>query len=107
VLTGLASYRLSALAAYAEARQLCERALAIRERVLGPEHPDTAASVSLLGGVLWAQVDYAGARPLVERALAIRERGLGPDDPRTAANINNLALLLHEQGELTSARKFF
>ena len=32
-------------AAYSGARPLCERALAIREKALGPKHPDTATSV--------------------------------------------------------------
>jgi hypothetical protein len=46
ILDRLASYRHRALAAYAAARPLFERALAIREKVLGPEHPDTANSLS-------------------------------------------------------------
>jgi hypothetical protein len=37
-----------ALAAYAQARPLYERALAIREKVLGAEHPDTANSLNNL-----------------------------------------------------------
>jgi hypothetical protein len=41
ILDRLASYRHGALAAYAAARPLYERALAIHEKVLGPEHPDT------------------------------------------------------------------
>jgi hypothetical protein len=41
-------YRHHALAAYAEARPLQERALAIREKVLGHEHPDTATSLNNL-----------------------------------------------------------
>jgi len=38
-----ASWRLAA------ARPPCERALAIREKVLGPEHPDTSRSRRALG----------------------------------------------------------
>jgi Tetratricopeptide repeat len=47
-----------------QTRSVCERALAIREKVLGPEHPDTATSLSNLGGTLEAQGDLIGARPL-------------------------------------------
>ena len=54
-------------------RPLYERALAIREKVRGPEHPDTALSLNNLGSVLYSQGDLAAARPLHERALAIRE----------------------------------
>jgi hypothetical protein len=43
-LTG--SYSRHALGDYARARPLKERALAIREKALGPEHPDTATSLN-------------------------------------------------------------
>ena len=63
----------------AGARALYERALAIREKALGPEHPDTAKSLNNLAVLLQAQGDLAGARPLFERALAIYEKALGPE----------------------------
>src|SRR5262249_44147432 len=53
---------------------LYERALAICEKVLGPEHPNTASSLGNFASLLMAQGDLAGARPLYERALAIREK---------------------------------
>src|SRR6516162_8873367 len=62
----------------AGARPLHERALAISEKVLGPEHPDTATSLHNLASLLQDQDDLAGARPLFERALAIYEKVLGP-----------------------------
>ncbi|MBK7219476.1 MAG: tetratricopeptide repeat protein [Candidatus Promineofilum sp.] len=74
----------------AGARPAYERALAIVERILGPEHPDTAGSLNNLGYLLQAQGDLAGARPYYERALAIRERVLGPEHPATALSLNNL-----------------
>jgi hypothetical protein len=60
-----------------------ERALAIYEKVLGPEHRHTAASMGNLATLLSTQGDLAGARPLYERALAIREKMLGPQHPDT------------------------
>ena len=60
-----AQYRSNALGAYAEARPLYERALAIREKVLGAEHPDTATSLNNLAILLRAQGDLAAARPLL------------------------------------------
>ncbi len=107
LLNQLASYRQAALAAYAQARPLHERALAIRETVLGPEHPHTAASLGNLALLLRAQGDLAAARPLFERALAIRETALGPEHPHTAASLDNLALLLRAQGDLAAARPLF
>jgi tetratricopeptide (TPR) repeat protein/transcriptional regulator with XRE-family HTH domain len=86
------------------ARPWDERALAIRERVLGPDHPDTAVCLNNLAYVLWAQGDVAAARSLDERALAIRERELGPDHADTAESLNNLGGRLYVQGELAAAR---
>jgi hypothetical protein len=57
--------------------------LAIREKVLGPEHPDTATSLNDLASLLQAAGDLAGARPLYERARAIRGKIVGPEDPNT------------------------
>jgi tetratricopeptide (TPR) repeat protein len=93
------SYRQSALGAYAQARPLLEKALAVAERVFGPEHLDTAESLSALGLVLRAQGDLSGARLLYERALAICEKALGPAHPDTAPKLNNLAFVLHAQGD--------
>jgi tetratricopeptide (TPR) repeat protein len=93
---------------FAAARPWYERALAIRERVLGPDHPDTATSLNNLAWLLYqAQSDLAIARPLYERAVAIRERVLGPDHPDTAQALNDLGVLLHEQGELAAARPLY
>src|SRR6266436_4992844 len=91
-------------AAYSAAQPLCERALAIREKVLGPEHPDTASGLNNLASLLRDQGDLAGARSLYERALAIREKVLGPEHPDTASVLNNLACLLRAQGNLSGAR---
>jgi tetratricopeptide (TPR) repeat protein len=56
----------------AAARPLFKRALAIREKVLGPEHPDMVQSLDNLASLLQAQGDLAAAQPLLERARAMR-----------------------------------
>jgi tetratricopeptide (TPR) repeat protein len=76
------------------ARRLHERALAIREARLGPDHPDTAESLNILAGVLADEGDLAGARTLHERALAIFEAGLGPDHPDTVRSRERLAAVV-------------
>ena len=63
----------------AAARPLFERALAIGEKVLGPEHPDTCDEPQQPRPPAADQGDLAAARPLIERALAIREKVLGPE----------------------------
>src|SRR6266508_6547966 len=89
---------------YPQARKLQVRALAIREARLGPDHPDTAASLSDLAFVLCDQGDLDHARTLQERALHIREARLGADHPHTATTLPALALVLHDQGDLDHAR---
>jgi tetratricopeptide (TPR) repeat protein len=100
-------YRQYALAAYADARSLFERALAIREKLFGPEHPETATSLNSLAGVVQSQGDLAVARALYERALGIRENVLGPEDSDTAMSLNNLADVVREQGESKVAQPLY
>ena len=97
-------YHLNMIGDYAAARPLYARALAIREQVLGSDHPHTAQSLNNLALLLRATGDYAAARPLLERALAIREQVLGSDHPATASSLNNLALLLQATGDYAAAR---
>jgi tetratricopeptide (TPR) repeat protein len=89
---------------FAGARPLHERALAIREGVLGPEHPDTARSLVTLALLLRDQGELIGARPLVERALSIYEKVLGPEHPDTAWSLSTLAVLLRDQGDYARAQ---
>jgi Tfp pilus assembly protein PilF len=77
-----------------QARRLFERALAIREARLGPDHPNTANSLNNLATVLAAQGDLDAARTLYERALAIREARLGPDHPNTVRSRQELAAVV-------------
>jgi tetratricopeptide (TPR) repeat protein len=78
---------------YAEAIVLAEKAVALREKVLGPEHPRTATSLNNLAGLYHAMGAYAQAEPLYQRALAIREQALGPEHPDTRTVTENLAAL--------------
>ncbi|HEU4328887.1 MAG TPA: tetratricopeptide repeat protein [Roseiflexaceae bacterium] len=89
--------------AYAEALPLYKGALDIHERVLGPDHPDTASSLNSLAALYRTQGAYAEALPLYERALDIFERVLGPDHPHTGYSLNGLAGLLKEQGAYAEA----
>jgi tetratricopeptide (TPR) repeat protein len=70
-----------------------QRALAIREKVLGPEHPDTAHSLNNLAELYRAQGRPDEAAPLYQRALAICEAALGPKHPITRTVRQNLAAL--------------
>jgi tetratricopeptide (TPR) repeat protein len=84
-------------------RSRCSRALAIREKALGPDHPDVASSLNNLGNVYLRQGHYAESEPLHMRALAIREKALGPDHPDVAYCLNGLALTFRDQGRYQEA----
>ena len=91
--------------AYPEARAANLRALAVRERLLGPDHPDVAGLLNNLANVEQAVGDYAAAEPLLRRALDINTRAFGPDHPDVAVNLGNLALVRHEQDDAVQARE--
>ena len=88
---------------YAKAEPLFARALEIREKVLGPDHPDTARSLNNLAAVYYYTKEYAKAEPLFVRALDIKEKVLGPDHPDTTASIGYLATLYHDTGAYAKA----
>ncbi len=77
----------------AAARPYYERALAIRERVLGPDHPDTAYSCNNQGTLFAYEGNFDEAVALVRRALAIFEKALGPQHPLTRQTRDNLAAI--------------
>src|SRR3989440_2742125 len=59
---------------YAQAEALYQRALAMREQVLGPRHPDTASSLNNLASLLYTQSNYKQAEALSQRELSKTER---------------------------------
>jgi len=59
---------------YAEAAPLYQRALAIREKALGPDHPDVATALENYAGLLRKTRRESQAAELEARAQAIRAR---------------------------------
>ena len=65
-----------------EAESLDKQALAIQEKVLGPEHPDLASlSLNDLAAVYTRMGRYADAEPLFLRSLDIDDKILAPTKP--------------------------
>ena len=85
---------------YALAEPLFEKALAIRDKLLGPDDADLAKSLADLAELYYVQGRYAAAEPLYERAIAIKEKVLGPDDPSLALCLNGLGGALLRPGAL-------
>jgi CHAT domain-containing protein/Tfp pilus assembly protein PilF len=92
---------------YDRALPLAERALKVRESLLGTEHRDVAAAIDSLAGVYSDRGEYVKAEPLYQRALVIREKALGKDHPDTGVSFNNLAALYCYQGKYVEAEPLF
>jgi len=88
---------------FQEAIPLAERALAINEKLLGPEHPLIAGSLKDVALAYRAAGAYAKAESCLERALRIVEKLVGPNDAATAAALNNLAVAYLDSGAFVKA----
>ncbi len=120
LLSGMASYQ-HGKAVYKEAEELLRRALEIRKKQLGSEHPDVAEVLNNLGVLLKAQGKDGEAEPfyrraleideeaelLYRRALEIRVKLLGLDHLDVVESLNNLAALLYNQGKYRESESLF
>ena len=81
-----------ALGRHAEAaRSSTRRRWRCTKAKLGPDHPDTLASMNNLANSYHALGRHADALKLYEETLALRKAKLGPDHPDTLTSMNNLA----------------
>jgi len=76
---------------YEAAQPHMERALAIRRRQLGEEHPATLTSLKGLGTLYLDWGRYQEAEPSLVRAFAIRKRILGEEHRDTLESMSDLA----------------
>jgi tetratricopeptide (TPR) repeat protein len=91
---------------YSEAEPLLKRSLVIREKVLGPDHPDVAISLNNLANLYSDQGKYSEAEPLLKRSLAKREKAFGPKHPDVAAVLENMAACCKKLGKKNEANNF-
>ncbi|MDR2999709.1 MAG: tetratricopeptide repeat protein [Fibromonadaceae bacterium] len=92
---------------YNRALEWYRNALAIREKVLGKGHLDTATTYNNMALVFHDQGDYVKALEYYGYALAIREKALGNEHPSTATTYNNMALVFHAQGDYVKALEYY
>jgi tetratricopeptide (TPR) repeat protein/predicted Ser/Thr protein kinase len=91
------------LGLYPEAQRQDERALELRRRVLGEEHPDTLTSMNNLGMMYQHQGRQAQAEALWVKVLEVRRRVLGEEHKDTLHSMNNLGAHYVEQGKYGQA----
>jgi CHAT domain-containing protein/Tfp pilus assembly protein PilF len=92
---------------YQEAIIPAQKALAILEKTLGPEHPSVAAGLHNLAELYCSSGDYSKAEPLYKRSLAVREKALGPEHHDVATSLNSLALLYKSLGDYAKAEPMY
>ena len=85
------------------AERLYTRALAIYEKVLGPNHPLVGQTVNNLAVVYLDKRDFAQAEPLFERAVATRRATLGPRHPDMNRALTSQAIFFDLTGRLPDA----
>jgi serine/threonine protein kinase/CHAT domain-containing protein/tetratricopeptide (TPR) repeat protein len=93
------------LGQYDRAQQLIEEALAIRERGLGPGHPDVAATAHNLAELWLAKGDEARATLRFRQALDIRRKVFGDRHPDVAQTLAGLAAAEASGGRYAEAKK--
>ena len=91
---------------YGEALEVSRKALAIRLRIFGEDHPDTANSYSMTASALCREGDYDAALELDRRALAAYLRVFGENHPRTAGCYNDIGQNWFKKGDYDRALDF-
>jgi tetratricopeptide (TPR) repeat protein len=91
------------LGLFTEAGQHYRRAVDLRERALGKEHPDTLTANNNLGQLYREEGKYSEAEPILASVVAVRQRVLGAEHPETLVSMANLGIVLHEQGKYAEA----
>ena len=88
---------------YAEAEQLLQRVLVLRQRTLDDNDPDIAESLTDLGILYYIQGKFEQAGSLLVKALSISEQAPDPDHPGVAESLMGLAWVYKTQGRFELA----
>lgn len=88
-------------------KQLAERALAIKEAVLGSDDLALVPSLGHLGSIYHQGDQLEAARPILERAVALQENAADRDPQEYAWSLERLANLNLDQGNYEEARGLF
>jgi tetratricopeptide (TPR) repeat protein len=88
---------------YAEATLLAQQVVALREKELGPDHPDIVWVLMQLAELYREQGRLADAEVLYRRSLAIRENAFGADHLRVGQSLGDLGALYIVQGRYADA----
>jgi tetratricopeptide (TPR) repeat protein len=80
-----------------EAERRFRRALAIKEKILGPDHPAMAPTLNNLAVVRRQQGDYSEAEAIYRRCFALLKGLADRNHPNLLATVRNYEALLRER----------
>jgi CHAT domain-containing protein len=88
---------------YKDAVPLTERAVAMTEKLLGPEHPNVATGLENLAAMRGLLRRFADAEAPRKRAISINERAYGKEHPNVAESLRGLGHLYRLQNRFEEA----
>lgn len=91
---------------YTKALEYNEKALLIREKILGCIHPLTASTYNNIAGVYHDLGQYVIAQEWNEKALSVRESVLNNNHPDIAISYQNLAATCRQMGNYKEALNY-
>jgi len=89
-----------------KARAVLERALSLREKLLGPNEAQVGSSINNLAMLSWREGNLTATEQSLLRALAITEKSHGPTHPDMSIVLKNLGLFYQAKGEVPKAISF-
>jgi tetratricopeptide (TPR) repeat protein len=88
---------------YRQVGSVLREVLKDRERLLGPEHPDTLATLHCIARAALLEGRYAEAEIGYRAVLKLREKVLGPENRETLRTRSDLAVAIDRQGKYAQA----
>jgi tetratricopeptide (TPR) repeat protein len=86
-----------------KAEPILKRALAIREKMLGAEHPETAKLLSDLSLLYFYEKNPAAAEEFAHRALPLEEKAFGAESLPVSTTLNRLGISERDSGKFREA----
>lgn len=86
---------------------MCKRALDIREKCFGKDHPDVGKQLNNLALLCLNQGKYDKVEEYYKRAIEIYTEHYGGDDPNVAKTKNNLASAYLREGKYKLAAQLY
>ena len=86
---------------------MCKRALEIREKCLGKDHPDVGKQLNNLALLCLNQGKYDQVEEYYTRAIDIYTKHYGTNDPNVAKTKNNLASAYLREGKYKLAAQLY